>query len=87
MHETIGVGRAAGVEFPPDFAAELDRWVASFPPTMKASMANDLDAGRRLELDWLAGKVVALGRKYGIATPGHEAVYAVLKPYRMGRVK
>jgi len=87
MHETIGVGRAAGVEFPPDFAAELDRWVASFPPTMKASMANDLDAGRRLELDWLAGKVVALCRKYGIATPGHEAVYAILKPYRMGRVK
>ena len=87
MHETIAVGRAAGVEFPPDFAAELDRWVASFPPTMKASMANDLDAGRRLELDWLAGKVVALGRKYGIATPGHEAVYAILKPYRMGRVK
>ena len=87
MHETIGVGRAAGVEFPPDFAAELDRWVASFPPTMKASMANDLDAGRRLELDWLAGKIVALGRKYGIAAPGHEAVYAILKPYRMGRVK
>jgi 2-dehydropantoate 2-reductase len=87
MHETIGVGRAAGVEFPPDFAAELDRWVASFPPTMKASMANDLDAGRRLELDWLAGKIVALGRKYGIATPGHEAVYAILKPYRMGQVK
>jgi 2-dehydropantoate 2-reductase len=87
MHETIGVGRAAGVEFPPDLAAELDRWVASFPPTMKASMANDLDAGRRLELDWLAGKVVALGRKYGIATPGHEAVYAILKPYRMGPVK
>jgi 2-dehydropantoate 2-reductase len=87
MRETIRVGRAAGVEFPPDFAAELDRWVASFPPTMKASMANDLDAGRRLELDWLAGKIVALGRKYGIATPGHEAVYAILKPYRMGQVK
>jgi 2-dehydropantoate 2-reductase len=87
MHETIAVGRTAGVEFPPDFAAELDRWVASFPPTMRASMANDLEAGNRLELDWLAGKVAALGRKYGIATPAHEAVYAILKPYRMGRVK
>src|SRR5260370_26018846 len=87
MHETIAVGRAAGVEFPPDFAAELDRWVASFPPTMKASMANDLEAGNRLELDWLAGKVVALGRKYGIATPAHEAVYGILKPYRLGRGK
>jgi 2-dehydropantoate 2-reductase len=63
MHETMAVGRAAGVEFPP----------------------NDLHAGNRLELDWLAGKVVALGRKYGIPTPAQEAVYAILKPYRMGR--
>jgi 2-dehydropantoate 2-reductase len=85
MHETMAVGRAAGVEFPPDFPAELDRVVTAFPPTMKASMANDLDAGNRLELDWFAGKVVALGRQYGISTPGHEAVYAILKPYRMGR--
>jgi 2-dehydropantoate 2-reductase len=86
MHETMAVGRAAGVEFPPDFPAELDRSVVAFPPAMKASMANDLDAGNRLELDWLAGKVIVLGRKYGILTPGHEAVYAILKPYRMGRL-
>ena len=85
MHEAIAVGRATGVVFPEDFAAELDRTVAAFPPTMKASMANDLDAGNRLELDWLGGKVVALGRKYGVPTPANEAVYAILKPYRMGR--
>jgi 2-dehydropantoate 2-reductase len=85
MHETMAVGRAAGVAFAPDFAKELEQSVAGFPPTMKASMANDLDAGNRLELDWLAGKVVALGRKYGMATPAQEAVYAILKPYRMGR--
>jgi len=84
MHETIAVGRAMGIEFPPDFPQELDRSVAAFPPTMKASMANDLDAGNRLELDWLAGKVVALGRKHGIPTLSHEAVYAILKAYRMG---
>src|SRR5271166_1443151 len=84
MHETMAVGRAAGVEFPASFVAELDRSVAGFPPTMKASMANDLDAGNRLALDWLAGKVVSLGRKHGIATPAQEAVYAILKPYRMG---
>jgi 2-dehydropantoate 2-reductase len=87
MHETIAVGSAAGVKFPPNFPAELDASVAGFAPMMKASMANDLDAGNRLELDWLAGKVVALGRKYGISTPGQEAVYAILKPYRMGRMR
>jgi 2-dehydropantoate 2-reductase len=87
MHETMAVGRAAGVEFPPDFSAELERSVAGFPPMMRASMANDLEAGNRLELDWLAGKAVALGRKYGVPTPAQEAVYAMLKPYRMGRLR
>ena len=85
MHETIAVGRAAGVAFPDDFPAELERTAAAFPPTMRASMANDLEAGNRLELDWLAGKVVALGRRYNVPTPGHTAVYALLKAYRMGR--
>ena len=33
----------------------------------------------------ITGKVVALGRKYDTPTPGQEAVYAILKPYRMGR--
>src|SRR6516164_9590838 len=87
MDETMAVGRAAGVALPADYAAELERAVMGFPPNMKASMANDLDAGNRLELDWLAGKVVALGRKLGVATPAQEAVYAILKPYRMGRAR
>ena len=72
---------------PEDFATELDRSIAAFPPTMKASMANDLEAGRPLELDWLAGKVVTLGRKYGVPTPAQEAVYAILKPYRTGLMR
>ena len=87
MDETMAVGRAAGVALPADYAAELERAVMGFPPNMKASMANDLDAGNRLELDWLAGKVVALGRKLGVPTPAQEAVYAILKPYRMGRAR
>ena len=87
MNETFAVGRAAGVDLPADFATELERSTAAFPPTMKASMANDLESGRPLELDWLAGKVVALGRKYGVPTPAQEAVYAILKPYRAGLIR
>ena len=87
MHETLTVGQAAGIVFPQDFPAELENAVKGFSPAMKASMANDLEAGNRLELDWLAGKVVALGRKYAVPTPAQEAVYAILKPYRMGRAR
>ena len=51
---------------------------------MKASMAHDLERGNRIELDWLAGKVRALGREYNIPTPASDTVYTVLKLYRMG---
>jgi 2-dehydropantoate 2-reductase len=34
MHETMAVGRATGVEFPPDFEEELGRSVAAFAPSM-----------------------------------------------------
>ena len=84
MDETLAVGKAAGVSFPPDYLEERERAVAAFPPTMKASMAHDLERGNRLELDWLAGTVVRLGRQYGVPTPANAAVYALLKPWRMG---
>ena len=84
MSEAIAVGKAAGVVFPPEFPKELEQSVAAFPPTMKASMAHDLERGNRLELDWLAGAVVRLGREHGVATPANSVVYAILKPWRMG---
>ena len=87
MGESLAVGRAAGIKLPADFEAELEKSVAGFAPAMKASMANDLAAGNRLELDWLAGKTIALGRKLGVPTPAQEAVYAILKPFRMGAPK
>jgi 2-dehydropantoate 2-reductase len=84
MTEAVAVGRASGVPLPADLVAERMSVAENFPPDMRASMANDLAAGNRLELDWLAGKVVALGRKHGVPAPANEAVYAVLKPWRMG---
>lgn len=84
MGETLAVGKAAGVAFAPDHWQELERAVEAFPPTMKASMAHDLERGNRLELDWLAGTVVRLGRQYGVPTPANDTVYALLKPWRMG---
>jgi 2-dehydropantoate 2-reductase len=85
MSEAVAAGRAAGVDLPADYANDALRIADSFPPDMRASMANDLNAGNRLELDWLAGKVSALGRALKVPTPANDAVYALLKPYRMGK--
>ena len=84
MSEAVAVGRASGVDLPANFADEQMKTAQGFPPSMRASMANDLNNGNRLELDWLAGKVIDLGHKLGVPVPASEVIYAVLKPYRLG---
>ncbi len=85
MSEVVAIARARGIALDASSVANGLAFADRAPADMKASMAHDLERGNRLELDWLAGKVVALGRELGIRTPANDAVYAVLKPYRMGR--
>ena len=82
--EAFDVGRARGVALPADAVERILGLTGHFPPAMKASMALDLDRGNRLEVPWLSGKVVELGRQLGVPTPTHSMIYAMLKPYIMG---
>ena len=86
MAEAYAVGRARGVAIPAAYVDErMDFVLNKVEPGMKASMAHDLERGNRLELDWLNGKVVELGREHNVPTPAHETVYTALKLHRMGR--
>jgi 2-dehydropantoate 2-reductase len=84
MREVVDVGRACGVQFAPDVLGPLRAWVRGAPAYLTPSMAVDLRAGRRLELPWLAGRVVQLGAEHGVPTPVNRVVYAALKPYANG---
>jgi 2-dehydropantoate 2-reductase len=84
FRETFEVGRAKGIALPADAVDRILDFVGHAPPAMKASMALDLERGNRLELPWLGGKVVTLGRELGVPTPTHDILYALLKPYIMG---
>ena len=79
-----GVGRADGVTLADDYVGKQLAFADGLSPAMKASMANDLVAGHRLELPWLSGAVVRLGRQHGVPTPVHDTIYAALKPYAIG---
>lgn len=85
MKEVVAVAQAKGVALKDSFAEERLAFIDKNPPGFKASMAHDLDRGNRIELDWLAGKVVTLGRELGVPVPMNEAIYALLAPYRMGQ--
>jgi 2-dehydropantoate 2-reductase len=84
--EVIDVARAKGVALPSDALNRVLEFNRHAPPTMRASMALDLERGNRLELPWLGGKVAELGRQLGVPTPTHGVMYAMLKPYVMGKV-
>ncbi len=85
MQEAFAVGKAKGVALDPSFVERrMDYVVNEIEPDRKASMAYDLEHGRRLELDWLTGKVRTLGRELGIPTPASNSVYIVLKLHRLG---
>jgi 2-dehydropantoate 2-reductase len=85
MEECLAVGQKSGAKVPSAWVDDRMTFSDSAPPGMKASMFHDLEAGNRLELDWLTGKVVSLGRELGVPTPASDAVYAAVKLYRMGR--
>ena len=85
LHETIAVGRAAGVRLPSDSAEKTIKMMWSMPPYLTTSMGTDLLRGNRLELPWFSGKVVELGRCHGIPTPVNGFIYAALKPYINGK--
>ncbi len=84
MREVVAVGRAHGVALPADFAENRLAFADTLPADMDASMHHDLKNGNPLEVDWLSGGVVKLGREKDVPTPANSAVCAMLAIYAAG---
>jgi 2-dehydropantoate 2-reductase len=83
--EGLAVAHAKGIEVPDAMMAESTKAYQALPPQAKASMLEDIERGRRLELPWLSGAVVRFGRELGVPTPVHGFINAVLRPHVDGR--
>ena len=84
IDEAIAVGRARGITFPADILDTTLAMIKGFPPNAKSSMLEDLERGRSLELPWLSGAVVRLGRDVKVPTPTHQFITTVLTPLARG---
>ena len=85
MKETVAVGRAHGVNLPEDYAEQRLTFVDTLPAGMTSSMHHDLERGNRLEVAWLSGGVVQLGKAVGVPTPANRAVWDMLALHTGGR--
>ena len=84
LKEVGQLALASGITMPKDCVDQWMAYIEDLPPSTKGSIAYDLAAGRKLELDTLSGTVVRLGLEHGIPTPFNLAIYAALKPYAEG---
>jgi 2-dehydropantoate 2-reductase len=85
MQETVSVGRALGVDLPPDYAEQRLAFADTLPADMTSSLHHDLERGGRLEVEWLSGGVVQLGETVRVPTPCNRAVWDILSPHAAGR--
>ena len=77
--EVFALARAKGIGLPDDQVDRNMEFVDAMPEDMGSSMLHDLTQGRRLELPWLSGTVVSMGREMGQPTPTHDFIEAALK--------
>jgi 2-dehydropantoate 2-reductase len=84
MREVVAVGRAHGVDLPEDYAEIRLRLADDVAWGMTSSMYHDLERGRPLEVRWLSGGVVELGKQVGIPTPLNRAIADILAPHELG---
>lgn len=85
MREVEMLARKSGVALPNGSAEKLMALLETYPPEFKASMLQDLEQGKRLELEAMHGTVVRLGEQLGVATPVTRFMYAALKLRAGGR--
>ena len=61
---------------------DVDEWLAvlsTLAPEGKTSMLQDIEAGRKTEVEIFAGRVVAMGIEHGVATPVNQTILHIIK--------
>ncbi len=77
--EFLGIAALENVNITLSEALAANNAIATSMVTQVSSTAQDLARGKMTEIDLLNGYIVELGKRYGVATPYNESVYALVK--------
>lgn len=77
--EVIQLAQKQRINLAEEDIATYIRILNGLSPQGKTSMLQDVEAGRKTEVEIFAGAVVALGRQYGVATPVNEVLLRMLQ--------
>jgi 2-dehydropantoate 2-reductase len=81
MSECVAVARAEGIALGEE---DITRWHDVLPrlsPEGKTSMLQDVEAGRKTEVEMFAGQLIERARNHGVAVPLNEALFHMIGVY------
>lgn len=79
MKEVIALSDKKGVNLDEKSILEFDNIIRSLSPEGKTSMLQDIEAGRKTEVEMFGGTVCELGKKYGIETPVNDMLFKMIR--------
>ena len=80
MREVLAIGRAVGVDADIDPEARID--MARMLGKFKTSMLQDMEAGKRLEIDGLLAGTLEIAQKAGVPAPFTESLFGLIRAAR-----
>jgi 2-dehydropantoate 2-reductase len=75
MREVIGLAQKAGVNLSEEDIRGFKPILARLNPQGKTSMLQDVEAGRKTEVEMFAGRVIELGRHYKVPVPVNQMLF------------
>ncbi len=84
MREVVALAGPAGVNLEEQDIRDWYTFLNMLSPQGKTSMLQDVEAGRKTEVELFGGKVVELGELYGIPTPVNETVLRIIQVLEQG---
>jgi len=78
-NEVVQLSKKVGINLKDDDINEFIKVLNNLAPEGKTSMLQDMEAKRKTEVDIFAGTVIALGKKYGVATPVNDMLYKMIQ--------
>lgn len=79
MREVIMLSEKVGVNLSGEDIEKFGSVLHSLSPQGKTSMLQDVEAGRKTEVEMFAGKVIELGKRFHVPTPVNQKLFDAIK--------
>ena len=77
--EVIDIARKKGIDIDDDYAVRQLEQLKKVPYANKPSTLQDIEHGRKTEVEMFAGTVIRLGKETGVPTPLNEFLYHAVR--------